>query len=660
MCGIAALFAATARPLSPLLVGMTRTIAHRGPDDEGYWLRGADGVASFHFGDDTPAACRKSGLPYAPRSAIAEAGSSVAGLAHRRLSILDLSAAGHQPMSSPEGDLTLVYNGEIYNYLELRQVLERDWDFVSRSDTEVILAAYRRWGVDCLERFNGMFAFVLFDARSDTVFAARDRFGVKPLYFWSDGALTAFASEIKQFTVLPGWAPRLNRQSAYDYLNWGLTDHSGATLFEGVRQLRGGEYLHCRRDELHGVLRPRRWYELRAAQPVSDFDAAVEEFRHLFDDAVRLRLRSDVAVGTALSGGLDSSSIVTTIAALLRESGDADARQMTFSARSDYAEFDEGRYIDAVVEKAGVDARHVHPQRERLFDELPRITWHQDEPFGSTSIFAEWCVFDLVRASGVKVTLDGHGADEQLAGYHAFFPPFLTGLLTRGQWIRLVREMQAMTARHGYNAKYLIQRMAAQLLPRQLNERLRAVSGHAVGVLPDWMDTAGIDPRSPYLVPGLPLGTAALSRKQLLETSLPLQLHWADRDSMAHSVESRIPFLDYRLVEFLLGCPDEHKIGNGVTKRILRSAMVQRLPDAVQTRSDKMGFVTPEERWVRDEQPQQFKALVRRSVERSGGVLKERAIARADAIIDGKVRYDFWLWRVISFGEWMDAFSVRH
>ena len=669
MCGIFAMIAPSGAEARHV-VGASAAVRHRGPDDEGYVLfRGAPLEPEVHGGADTTSAHDGGDIAYRPFAKHARPGGPVhVALGHQRLSIIDLSAAGHQPMCSPDSRVCITYNGEIYNYLELREELRaKGSTFASESDTEVILAAWREWGSACLERLNGMFAFVLLDRAQRRVFAARDRFGVKPLYYWvaPDGTI-AFASEIKQFSALPGWEARLNGQRAYDFLAWGLLDHTDETLFRGVHQLRGGERLelalveaeHARPGER---LRPERWYAPRPRPFSGTLEEAGAEFRRLLADSIRLRLRSDVPVGSCLSGGLDSSSIVCIMNLLLREQG-AQALQKTFSVRAREARFDEGPYIDAVVRHTAVDPRCVYPSLDELFPALEKITWHQDEPFGSTSIYAQWHVFRLAAESGVEVMLDGQGADEQLAGYHGFFAARF-GALARGlRWVRLFKELTAASRRHGYPATWGVQQLANNVLPEPPRQALRKLV-HRPNAVPGWLDLArlGAAPGDPYLASAgaKPDSLRAMSLAQLTANSLPMLLHWEDRDSMAHSVEARVPFLDYRLVEFVLGLPDEYKLSDGVTKRVLREGMRGVLPESVRTRMDKLGFVTPEELWVREQSPDRFRRALREAVEVSAGILRPAALDLLERVIADRRRFSFLVWRMVSFGTWLKVFGVR-
>ena len=671
MCGISALYSPHAALAPDTMRAVLAAVRHRGPDDEGIACFHGAGMTPAAFGGTaTPDAVYAAALPYAPSRGEIQAASASLALAHRRLSILDLSPSGHQPMCSADRSNWITYNGEIYNYVELREELKTlGRSFVSQSDTEVILAAYQQWGTECLTRFNGMFAFVLFDRSRRTLFAARDRFGIKPLYYWiSPDGLIAFASEIKQFTVLPGWQSRINGQRAYDFLNWALLDHTDETLYDSVHQLRGGEALTLELGGNRpvaanpgGRLPVYCWYELAPRQFGGTLAEAGEEFRRLLTDSIRLRLRSDVSVGSCLSGGLDSSSIVCLMNELLREH-DAQAMQKTFSACSVVKRFDEREFIDEVVGHTATDAHYVYPDHNDLFRTLDRMTWHQDEPFGSTSIFAQWCVFQLAAENGVKVMLDGQGADEQLAGYHNYFAPRFGGLLRSLQWATLWQEILAARRRHDHALLWGLKQTFNNVLPEVLRQPMRRAAGQP-GVVAPWldMDRMGAIPRDPFLAAGTAKARSvqAMSLSQFRATSIPMLLHWEDRDSMAHSIEARVPFLDYRLVEFVLGLPDEFKISGGETKRLLREGMRGVLPERVRTRMDKLGFATPEQEWLTKLNPDRFRRALRESVDVSAGIVKEEVTSLLDEMIEGRQPFSFLIWRLISFGTWMRVFSLR-
>lgn len=622
---------------------MCRLIAHRGPDGEG--------IALF---DDEGAWVSPGGALDRPRARV--------GLGHRRLAIIDTSAAGCQPMSDPGGRFWIVYNGEVYNHVELRTELEAlGHVFITHSDTEVLLAAWHHWGADCLPRLNGMFAFVLYDRSTDRLTVVRDRLGVKPLYWWRapDGTL-AFASEVKTFTVLPGWRARLNGQRAYDFLNWGLTDHTAETLFADVHQVPAGGMVEDDLTTFGECMRPIQWYTPKPAATVpATFDEAAEAYRELFLDSVRLRLRADVPVGTALSGGLDSSSVVCAVHRLLGDN-QVGARN-AFSSRSHDPRFDEGVYMDAVTRQTGVVHHCTWPAGDGFLADLDKMVWHLDEPFGGGSIYAQWLVFAKVAQTPVKVTLDGHGADEILAGYTAYVGPQF-GALVRGLKLRrLVEEWQAQRGLHGRSAYWLLGMAADDLLPATVRGMLRRLSGRTE-FTPPWLDCArlGATPHDPFEDAGARgRGILGFSLAQLTAVSLPMQLKWFDRDSMAHSIESREPFLDHRLVEFALGLPDEWKLSQGISKRVVRAGMTGILPAEIICRRDKMGFATPESVWVTQDVPEGFQDALDTAIAQSEGILTPHAREEGLAMTEGALPFHNRLIRQIVFGYWMRRFGVE-
>jgi len=635
MCGISGIWNRDQKPVDRLILQtFTEVIAHRGPDDGGYY-----------FDDDC-------GL----------------GLGHRRLSIIDLSLAGHQPMPSNDQKCWLVYNGEIYNYLELTAELTNlGYRFRSHSDTEMILAAYQAWGYACLDRFNGMFAFLLWDSRKQVLWAARDRFGVKPLYIWERSPNSiAFASEIKQFTTLPDWQAQVNPQRCYDFLAYGILDHTSETMFQDVWQLRGGEYLTMNCDPQannFGKLLVKSWYQLPTQQQSLSMPEAKQSFQDLLKDSVKLRLRADVTVGSCLSGGLDSSSIVCLSDQLRRESATTVPFQ-TFSSCFENLRYDERSYIKTVIAQTDVQPHFIFPNGDELFAELDHLTWQQDEPFGSTSIFAQWCVFRQAGQSGVKVMLDGQGADELLAGYTKFYAALFAHLLGSWQWGTLVQEIA--TCRRYQNVSE-IKRMIEPLLPAWIRQPLRRILGYASETsVPNWLNgnylqSLGVNPQEiAKFVITSPKSIHDLSRLQLTATSVPMLLHWEDRNSMAHSVESRVPFLDYRLVEFAYSLEDTIKIRQGQTKAVLREAMRDILPESIRTRQDKMGFVTPEVQWMRHGLRDRFELEFQEATANLEKWLQPDVLQQIfQSTLEGKQGMHNVIWRVISFSRWLKVFDVQ-
>ena len=668
MCGITGFLSVSPIPAASI-ARMNDLVRHRGPDDEGFLLfRSPESPALVCGGPDTPDESYRSRLSYSPADTIAAhvALPVTLALGHRRLSIIDLHVTGHQPMCTPDRRYWIVYNGEIYNYVELRAELESlGYRFHSHSDTEVVLAAYACWGKECLHRFNGMWAFAIYDTLRKDLFLARDRFGIKPLYYWiaPDGSF-CFGSEIKQFTAFPGWTASINAKTAYDYLVWGVIDHTDQTLFSRVHQLGPGHCIHIASLQVFagadGRVPTTQWYELLPEEVQGSFDDAADMFRQRFEDAVRQHLRADVAVGSCLSGGLDSSSIVCVMNRLLREQ-DASHLQMSFSACSTDKRIDERKWIDEVVKATGVQPHYVYPEVDKLFKESPSITWHQDEPFGSTSTYAQWNVFRLAAENGVKVMLDGQGADEQLAGYHPYFGARFSALLRAGRLLQLWKEIQQTKRAHGYSELRAMMYLADTLLPEIIKQPLRAYAGRTYSK-PSWLNLSmlNVEPTNPITRSGAVMNSIrSMSMAQLTCNNLQMLLHWEDRSSMAHSVESRVPFLDHRLVEFVVGLPDEYKLSEGVTKRVLRSAMSGILPVPIRDRMDKIGFATPEEVWMRGPAADMFRKKMQHAVDVSNGILNAECFDMMEAVIGGKERFTFMPWRAINFGEWIDTFSVK-
>lgn len=662
MCGFAG-FAST-RPLpAGLMQEMTDMVRHRGPDDEGFvFFTDGIGPAVTCGGSDTLEDVYRVATSYSPTRRIEQVRELRArvALGFRRLSIIDLSARAHQPMCTADGRYWIVSNCEIYNYLELRRDLESEGvRFVSQSDTEVILAAYRRWGETCLHRFNGMWAFAIYDAEDGNFFLARDRFGVKPLYYWrSTEGVFAFASEVKQLTVMPGWSARLNPATVREFLDHGMLDYSTDTLLKGVSTLAGGASIAFQLDDITSAIpQPRRWYRLEPATVTGSLDDAAAQFRSLFVDSVRLRLHSDVPVGATLSGGLDSSAIVCAVRDLLRSNGSR-TEQYTFSACSDDQRFDERQFINQVLEHTGARAHYAFPELDSMLDQLRTIVWHQDAPLGGATVFAEWEVYRLASAAGIKVTLDGHGADEILGGYHSFFYPYIAGFLTAHHWTAALREASAIRELHRFGRDYFIRAAAHYYLPASLRQKIRRLLGREQPT--SWTDIGALDGPNPHSLPGLPEADSirALSIQQLLSTSLPPQLRSCDRDSMAHGIESRAPFLDYRLVEFATGCAENQKINRGITKVVLRRAMRDSLPAGILSRYDKMGFVTPEYAWICESHSDLFSEMAAQAVRRAEGIVRPAAARYAKEVIQGKRPFDLIVWRLITFAHWLDLFDV--
>ena len=502
-------------------------------------------------------------------------------LGHVRLAIIDLSEAGSQPFASEGGDLQLLHNGEIYNYIELRDELHsKGHRFRTATDTEVLLAAYREWGRRCVEHFNGMWAFAIWDAAERTLFCSRDRFGVKPLYYRLDGDRLAFASE--PWVLSKGEA---SAAAVRAYLEQGWLDDDDETFFAGVRRLPPAHSLTFGRHGLH----IERYWRLEQQDPPLDPVVAVRE---AFLDAVRLQLRSDVPVGTCLSGGIDSSAIAVGVAHHGHE------HQKTVTAYFDEPGFDERPYARAVVEATGADGHWITFDASELVGNLPAIVRAQGEPFGSTSICAGWYVMRAAREAGLTVMLDGQGGDEVFAGYRAAYGYRIADLVTRGRVSEAGRELAAFWSRHGGQPLAAAGVLARPFLPARVGGAARArLTGSATLPHPDLRDAARRPESNGYPFPDR-------LRRHLAHTlsrrGLPELLRYEDRNSMAHSIEARVPFLDHRLVELAYSLDGAQLLARGETKAVLRRALADLLPRKVRERTDKLGFVTPEGRFMRD------------------------------------------------------------
>jgi asparagine synthase (glutamine-hydrolysing) len=639
MCGIAGIVAPGGFEPSAL-VEMTHLIRYRGPDGFGFaFTRFGDSDSNSSEPHRVEVIHNQDRLPQTSQPQL--------GLGNRRLAILDVSTAGSQPMQTDDGSCTLTFNGEIYNFKEIRAELEQaGCRFRTHTDTEVILHAYQYWGTDCVNHFNGMWAFALWDSRREQLFCARDRFGVKPFYYASYGGTFFFASEIKQILQASAMPRTANARTCFLFLEWGLLDSSSETFFENIFQLPPAHTLTLQptRSLTPGI---HRYWQLQPT-PQSDTDdsRAVAEFRELFADAIKLRLRSDVPVGVALSGGLDSSSVLCKA----REVSPSSQFQ-TFSACFNEPELDEREYIAEAIGSAHESGHSTFPNEKPFWQNLDTILFHHDEPVGSPAAFPQWCVMAEARKHSVPVILGGQGGDEALCGYQKYQFFYLWHLLRTAD-PRVFREF-LLWRRHG-TISTLGLRGASRYLPRPFHAPFSLSTRVGTNDLRESSHSASSN-----------LGSArTIEERQIVDltfSSIPALLHHEDRASMAHSIESRLPFLDYRLVQFSLRCRPSLKIRDGRTKWILRQALADTLPEKIRRRRTKLGFNTPETRWMhyglqnghkemwanpklkmaRLIQPAKFKTECQRFVQQASGALS------ADI-----------LFRAISLESWAQVFSV--
>src|SRR5215813_4361590 len=637
MCGIAGFIAPSGKGKSSRASAVLQCLEHRGPDDSG-WLR---------FTGDNVELGREWTVPKVEPEVL---------LLHRRLSILDISDLGWQPMSTPDGRYHVVYNGEIYNYKELRVELQKlGHRFKSQSDTEVLLGAWAEWGAAALRRFVGMFAFALLDRHRRTVVLARDFFGIKPLYYAMHDGLFCFGSEIKTFLAFGLARPQANAERLLLYLRYGMTDFGSQTLLSSIQQVPAAHTLEMHLDDCCAKEPKCYWSPETHGQADISFDEAAQHVRQLFLRNVELHLRSDVPLGSALSGGIDSSSIVMAIRHL-----DSQAHIHAFSFIADDQAISEERWVDIVGREAGAHIHKVRATAGEFAADLDTMMRVQDEPFGGTSAYAQYQVFRVARSAGIKVMLDGQGADEILGGYRHYLGARLASLLRQGRWPDALRFLQSLSRLEGFGGYQGLACCADYLLP----PALQAVARRLVGkdVLPSWLNRLwfaerGVGPAFVNYTTVREVLRESLSRS--LSQTLPRLLRYEDRNSMASSVESRVPFLTPDLVGFLQGLPEEYIIApDGTTKAVFRKAMRGIVPDAILERRDKLGFVTPENGWLRV-----LDGLVR-SILGSDAAHQvpflNLGVARQEweSVRDGRRPFDFCIWRWVNLIRWTEELGV--
>jgi asparagine synthase (glutamine-hydrolysing) len=627
MCGITGIYRFDGQPPSPAQIAALDRMAlsqhHRGPDDSGQGIFG-------------PCA-----------------------LAVQRLSILDLSPNGHMPMRSDDGRLALIHNGEIYNYLELREELQRlGHVFRSDGDTEVILRGYLEWGARCVERFVGMWAFALYDAAEQSLLLSRDRLGIKPIYLHRTSERLVFASEIKAIVAYlhaMGEPLRASESSIATYVATGLVDGLEETFFEGITRFPAASTMLLR----SACVEERRYWDLpsQAAALRASLNgtstAPWPALRESLAEAVRVHLRSDVPLGVCLSGGLDSSAIVGLASAHAQ-------RVKTFTIYfDDGPDYDEREHAHVVVDRFGADASERLVEGGALVDELKRIVWHLDEPSLALGVYPQWHVMALARENGVKVVLDGQGGDEVFAGYTNYAPQHLYGLLgtTPG---RFPLEAMALGLNQGWRTarSAATSAVAMRLRPPAAASVMDKVDAELLA--PELRRLADVSHDEWRLWPRVFDGWLSnVLYWELTRTRLPALLRYEDRLSMAFSIESRVPFLDHRLVELAFALPDAVKRSAGWSKYGMRRALDGLLPRSIVWRRDKKGFPTPVGRWLRDQRGAAALDLLRDPARRSRKRLPQPPLDRfIQEHVDGRADRSWQLWRALSLELWLEAFDL--
>jgi len=572
-------------------------------------------------------------------SGLVEVSSGTIGV--RRLSIID-RAGGRQPMASPDSTLVIAYNGEVYNYRDLMNRLARlGHRFATQSDTEVVLHAYEEWGESGLSKLNGMFAFAVVDRNTDSWFLARDPFGIKPLYYSNDGKKFAFASEIAPLLLMP-WVGRVARSNLLTrFIAAGiLPEDRPETLFMDVYKVRPGHILTFQ----DGKLETKRFLPKWTVKPAQtkNIDELTKETDDILLASVQMRRQSEVPAGTCLSGGLDSSSLVGVINKLLlahlEEAKSVGSRQHVFSAVYGTPPIDEEEWIDLVVNATGVKANKVTPSSAGLIEELDTLIRAQEEPFQSPSVYAQWCVMRLAKTE-VTVLLDGQGADEVFGGYETYLWHFLWDCVRH-------RDLRLATAIAWYGNRTWLKFAKLWYSARKEKALARRIFGTALNMTPDEPSTRG---------------TTEDEVTNDMELELPTILRYADKNSMAFSVEVRLPFLDPHLVSLLLGLPMKTRMHQGQTKALLRIAMRELVPREVVERKDKVSYDVPEVEWLEESGPvieRVFAGPPWRDLSILGGrkVSMEfrRSIRRGMTPKEARL-----YWRLLFAGTWLRVFDLR-
>ena len=592
MCGIAVAIGLNGRTIERSAVErMADSLFHRGPDDSGIYLDAS------------------------------------VGMGFRRLSILDLSEAGHQPMVTADQQYVLVFNGEIFNYVELRSELRvLGYQFRSSGDSEVLLAAYREWGRECLSRLNGMWAFVIFDRRRRCLFGSRDRFGVKPLYVSREGGVVQFASEIKALRASGYLRTGINWNTAAAFLLEGRLDSQAETFYEGIEQIPPGSGFEVGLD---GTWQQWLFWSLDWLSPTVVENPA-EKFADLFEDSVRIRMRSDVPVGVCLSGGLDSTAI---ICAAARQQGERTSRSTEALQAFCYMakEYDESRYIADTLTQTHAQLRQLETSPSELWSDLRKLLWFQDEPVHTMTAVVGYQLMRLAASNGIRVVLNGQGADETIAGYSRYFQDYWVSLIRQGRVGDTWRAITEYSQAHGGSALQRFTEAAARCFSWELYKihayrdwaqarrqaKLRENPWYSNELL-SHITSGGASP---------PLAALSHALKQsVISAPLPLYLRSEDRNSMAHSVEARLPFLDYRLVSFVSGLPDEWKVRGPWNKYVLREGMRGRIPESVRGRVDKMGFPTASKKWFAHDLYEPLRDVLGSQTVRERGIYNAKVI----------------------------------
>ena len=596
MCGISGIVFLNRKNFSikNAVFNMSQSIRHRGPDDEGFVL-----MNETHYltagSDDTQKKAFETSLYYSPKNNINELNdeSFHVALAHRRLSIIDLSPLAHQPMCDSTERYWITFNGEIYNYIELRKELEDAGVlFQTQSDTEVVLHAFKKWGKDCVDRFNGMWAFVIYDRISQQLFASRDRFGVKPFYYYFKDGIFCFSSEQKAIVTQDFYKKEINDKAIVDFFEYHEQEYEEEGFFKNIIELFPSHHLllNLKSRELN----IEKYYSLSVNNLYEDFnsnsfDQHVEKTKSLFTEAVKLRLRADVDVGACLSGGIDSSAISVKMNELLKGKNPFHLFTATFPNEKN---IDESNWAKQIADTTNSVWHTCSPDSTGLFKELNNLVYSQDIPLWSSSTYAQFKVMELCRQHNIKVILDGQGGDELFAGYLPYFANYWNELKSNKGLLSVINLFKH-SGGISNQLLFWIKENAKQYKPSVLGKIYHQKNSNKRFLSAELVNGSHKNNRTAESILNKAL------EKEFINSRLKLYLKCEDRCSMWHSVESRTPFADdINLIENTFSIPGSYKMHGNITKKILREATKDILPSSIYNRNDKMGYVTPNNKWL--------------------------------------------------------------
>jgi len=666
MCGIAGIVSYNANfKVKESIIPMLNEIKHRGPDDEGCVFISETNTTTT-FGTDTPSEVKNSNLPYSPTTDINSfSESSNIVLGHRRLSILDLSEYGHQPMCNETENYWIVFNGEIYNYKSIKKELKDiGHQFSSNSDTEVVLKAFNEWGKDCLVKFNGMWSFVIYDKTTKNLFGARDRFGVKPFYYSNNKNQFAFCSEIKGLLKIDGFKREINPEAVYDFLVSSKLEIDDETFFKNIFELKPSHLFEL--DTTSGKLSIEKYYSLpynnkwESIKP-TELPNVIADIKQKVINAVDIRLNADVKTGSCLSGGIDSSAIVTSINQLLKEKeiNPIGKEQEVFTASYPNTHIDESKWAQIVVNKTKTNWNQTFPEAKSIEQQLTDLVYAQDIPFGSSTSFSQFKVMELIHNKGVKVSIDGQGADELFAGYPNHYASSIVNGLNAFSFSSVLKNLKAKDgtfSNHSQILKLPLQSLFIKWFPDSYFNKLKVKQPELAFIKADFLKDN--KSRLTLINDKFKSNLNHLLHYQFTNCGLKQLLRTADRSSMHFSVETRMPFVDDNdLVETVFNISGKPKIKDGKSKFLLREAMKDLLPQEIYNRTDKLGFSTPEKQWFKELKPY-FKSIIAEQ-KNDEFVNWEELYKNFDEIYEHALNTNISrLWRFVIFALWRKVYNV--